>query len=93
MENTYFNFRFVAVIYISLASGSLQAVTTNSWTSAVSGSWQDLTWSLGAAPGPGQAIMLTNEGWKAVAINPSTAQEFPQMLSVYSINVASPTNS
>jgi hypothetical protein len=93
MGNTYFNFRFAAAICISLAGGSLQAVMTNSWTSAVSGNWQDLTWSLGAAPGPGQAIMLTNEGWKALAINPSTAQAFPQMLSVYSITVASPTNS
>lgn len=78
---------------VGLTSGNLHAVTTNFWTSPASGNWQDLSWSLGEAPGPGQVILLTNEGWKAVGINPSTAQEFPQTLSVYSITLASPTNS
>ena len=93
LKNTYLSLHSLIAIFGSLACGNLQAVTTNSWTSAVSGSWQDLNWSLGEAPGSGQVIMLTNAGWKAVAINPSTAQAFPQMLSVYSITVASPTNS
>ena len=37
--------------------------------------------------------MITNAGWKAVAINPTTAENDPQTLSVDSITVASPTNS
>src|SRR6266403_2208859 len=62
----------------------------NSWTNPVSGYWQDPFWSLGVLPGPGQTIMFTNAGWKALAIGPGTAEEFPQTLNVDSVTVASP---
>ena len=64
----------------------------NSWTSPVSGNWQDSSWSLGILPGTNQTVMLTNAGWKAVQISPSTAQNFPQTLNVDSITISSPTN-
>lgn len=66
---------------------------TNSWTGSMSGNWHDATWSLGALPGTNQTVMLTNAGWKAVQINASTAQGFPQSMNVNSIVIASPTNS
>jgi hypothetical protein len=65
---------------------------TNSWISATSGNWEDLTWSLGIRPGTNQAIFITNAGWKAVQLSHNTAQNFPGTLTVDSITVSSPTN-
>ena len=61
---------------------------TNSWTSPVSGNWQDLTWSLGVRPDISQAaIMLTNDGQKSVVISPSTVN-FPASLVISNLTVA-----
>src|SRR5688572_1274177 len=65
----------------------------NSWTKPSSGNWEEPFWSLGVLPGPDQPIMITNAGWKAVAITPNTAQNFPQSLNVYSVSVESPVDS
>src|SRR5256885_17270872 len=65
----------------------------NAWTNPVSGNWEDLKWSLGVRPGPAQTIMLTNQGWKAIAINPSTAQNFPQTFDVSSLILRGYTDS
>ncbi len=64
----------------------------NSWISPTSGNWQDSSWSLGVLPGPNQTILITNAGWKAVAIGANTAANFLQSLTVDSITIASPTN-
>jgi hypothetical protein len=56
----------------------------NSWTKPSSGNWEESVWSLGTLPGAGQSIMITNEGWKAVAIGANTAQNYPQSLNVNS---------
>ncbi|HEX4265975.1 MAG TPA: hypothetical protein VH597_16695, partial [Verrucomicrobiae bacterium] len=66
---------------------------TNSWTGSTSGNWEDTSWSLGVLPGPGQTILFTNAGWKALSIGQNTANNFPQTLTVDSITVSSPTNS
>ena len=63
---------------------------TNSWTGPVSGYWEDANWSLGQLPGPGQTILFTNAGWKALAIGTNTTQSFPQTLTVDSVTVSSP---
>lgn len=65
----------------------------NSWTNPASGYWEDQRWSLGTLPGPGQSILLTNAGWKALGITANTAQNYPQTLNVDSITISSPTNS
>lgn len=65
----------------------------NSWTNSTSGNWQESEWSLGALPGTNQTILLTNSGWKALAIGPSTVSEFPETLTVDSIRISSPTDS
>jgi hypothetical protein len=65
----------------------------NSWTNPTSGQWEDMHWSLGQLPGPGQAVFIDNPGWKAVAIGPNTVQNFPQTLRPASITVSSPANS
>src|SRR5258705_54772 len=66
----------------------------NAWIKPASGDWQDQTaWSLGSRPAPGQTIMLTNQGWKAIAIRTSTAQDFPGSLNVDSVIVSGYTDS
>jgi len=47
----------------------------------------------GPAPAPGQSIMLTNSGWKAVAIGPATVQNFSQTLNPFSITLGAGTDS
>src|SRR5258708_10838456 len=64
----------------------------NSWTKLNSGNWEEPVWSLGALPGASQSIMITNEGWKSVAISAATAQIYPQSLNVNSVTILSPTN-
>lgn len=70
-----------------------QTVEDNAWTNSGSGHWEDPDWSLGILPGPNQVILFTNAGWKALAIGPNTAQNYPQTMDVDSISVSSPTNS
>ena len=44
---------------------------------ASSGNWDQVTnWSLGVLPDSSQSVFITNSGWKAVAINPSTLANF-----------------
>ncbi len=67
---------------------------TNSWTNSASGNWEDSSsWSLSILPGTNQDIMLTNSGWKALAIGPHTAQNFPETMTVDSITISAPSNS
>ena len=65
----------------------------NAWTNATSGNWENPKWSLGVRPGPGQTITLTNQGWKAIAIRASTAQNFPESLNVANVIVSGYTDS
>src|SRR5205823_1926757 len=44
-------------------------------------------WSLGVLPGSSQSVMITNSGWKAVAINPSTPINFPDSMTVGSLTI------
>jgi len=74
---------FIALI-LPLA-GTAQQV--NSWTSTTSGNWEDPNWSLGVLPNSTQSIVITNDGFKAVAINPSTVQNFPASLTVHDLTI------
>src|SRR6267142_900164 len=65
----------------------------NSWTNSTSGAWEEMHWSLGQLPGPGQAVFIDNPGWKAVGIWPATAQNFPQTLRPSSVTISAPANS
>jgi hypothetical protein len=65
----------------------------NSWTNPTSAPWEEMHWSLGQLPGPGQAVFIQNPGWKAVAISPSAAQNFPQSLRPSSVTISAPANS
>src|SRR3954462_2974116 len=68
--------------------------TINSWISPTSGNWEDSQkWSLGSPPASGQTIMLTNQGWKAIAVGPNTAANSPQTLDVSSVILGGYTDS
>jgi hypothetical protein len=85
--------RFGLVMAVWICFCAVSQAQVNSWTNPVSGAWESNRWSLGILPGPGQAIQITNAGFKAVAIWPSTAQNFSETVNVSSINVESPPDS
>jgi hypothetical protein len=79
---------------LALAAVPGWSQTFNSWVKPSSGDWQDQTASsLETLPAADQAILLTNAGWKAVAIGADTAESFPQSMNVGSITVSSPQDS
>jgi hypothetical protein len=42
---------------------------------------------MGVMPGSSQSVMITNSGWKAVAINPSTPVNFPDSMTVSNLTI------
>lgn len=65
----------------------------NSWINPGSGNWDDATsWSLGVLPDSSQSVMITNSGWKAVAINPTTPVNYPGAMTVSTLTIRGSTN-
>lgn len=83
----------VFVVFCTLSSSLFADSPINAWTNPVSGNWEDLKWSLGIRPAADQAIMLTNQGWKAIAIGPNTVQNFPETLDVSNVILGGYTDS
>jgi hypothetical protein len=82
---------FVASV-MAFTSTSVSA-QVNSWITPTSGNWEDQTaWSLGVLPGSSQLVMVTNSGWKAVAINPSAPVNFPASMTVSNLTIQGSTN-
>jgi hypothetical protein len=73
--------------------GTLVGQSSNAWNSPASGNWEDMHWSLGQLPADGQVVLVTNSGWKAIAIGPNTVANFPQTLNPSVITIASPVDS
>ena len=64
------------------------AQVVNNWIKPGSGDWQDQTaWSLESLPAPSQTIMLTNQGWKAIAIGPATVAGFSNSMTVSNLTI------
>ena len=61
-----------------------------SWTNPISAPWEEMNWSLGQLPGPGQAVFIETPGWKAVAIGAGTVKNFPQSVRPSSITISAP---
>src|SRR2546421_1118912 len=77
---------FVASV-MAFTSTSVSA-QVNSWINPTSGNWdQSASWSLGVLPNSSQSVMITNSGWKAVAINPSTPVNYPASMTVSNLTV------
>jgi hypothetical protein len=88
-------FAGIAAICLGFSSSSAFAVAnaTNAWISPGSGYWEEPNWSRGVMPANGDAVFLTNSGTKDLIIGQSTAQTFPESLSIWSVVIASPPNS
>jgi len=81
-------------LFICNPLGLLGVTPVNSWLKPTSGYWEEPTyWSLGVLPDATQSVVFTNEGWKALAIGPNTAQNFPQSMQIQDLQIAAPTNS
>jgi hypothetical protein len=88
-------FALTGLIFASLFFLALNgAAQVNSWTNPASGNWHDPSWSLGVLPNSNQwQTALTNAGWKAVAINRTTALNHPSSLSISDLFVTTPIDS
>ncbi len=81
-------------IFIVMGLFSAQAQVINSWTNATSSYWEFQTnWSLGIRPDQSQSVCITNAGFKAVAIGPNTAQNFPTSMQIQGLQISTPSNS
>jgi hypothetical protein len=82
----------IALVFFTVTAPAVADV--NSWTKPTSGNWQEIAfWSLGELPDATQDVVITNGGWKAVAINAQTAQNFSDSMSVHSLRVTAPPDS
>src|SRR5436190_10149292 len=83
----------LGLLCAAVAPLSSSSQTINSWMKPSSGYWEEAQWSAGRLPAAGDRVMITNPGWKAVAIGAGTAQNFPQSLQMQDLTVASPVDS
>src|SRR5688572_11544183 len=68
--------------------------TTNYWTKAGDGVWEEAFWSLGELPSTNQfAVAFRNPGSKTLTIQRSTTAQHPQTLSVQRLDVGAPDGS
>jgi hypothetical protein len=82
------------LLFVCLPSVVFGDPVVNSWMKPTSGYWEEQAyWSLGVLPDATQSVVFTNEGWKALAIGPNTAQSFPQSMQIQGLQIAGPTNS
>jgi hypothetical protein len=83
-----------SILFLFFVAIAPALADVNSWTNATSSYWEFQTnWSLGVLPNQSQSVYITNPGFKAVAIGPNTAQNFPQSMQIQDLQIASPTNS
>lgn len=77
--------RIIVVLSLLTTGLSLAGTATNTWIKGSSGAWEETSsWSLGQLPNSSQSIEIDGS-WLAVAINPSTAQSYPDSLTVSNI--------
>src|SRR5436190_3481308 len=73
-------------------SPNASAGLTNEWTKPTSGYWEEPYWSLGVLPSKQDAIVFANDGYKALAIGPSTSVNYRSSLSIRNLTVDRPNN-
>ncbi len=64
----------------------------NNWTNPFSAKWESPSWSLGKLPASDQLVYIVNDGYKAVNIDATTVANFPDSLTVGSLELGAPTN-
>lgn len=78
-------------LLFTVASVNSVSAQTNSLTSATSGNWHDLNWSLGIRPASDQTAMIANSGSKAIGVNTATRDSFPATMTVSNLAITAPT--
>jgi hypothetical protein len=91
-SGTFLGRSFFSALFLLAIAPALADV--NSWIRPTSSYWEDsvTNWSLGKLPDATQSVMITNAGWKAVAIGTNTAQKFPQSMTIQDMQIASPVD-
>jgi hypothetical protein len=83
---------YFAALVMAVACTSTRA-QVNSWTNPFSASWdQSTNWSTATLPNSSQTVMITNSGFKAVGINPSTPINFSNSMTVGSLTIRGGTD-
>lgn len=83
-----------SILFLFFVAVAPAVAATNSWTKPTSGNWEEQAfWSLGVLPNATQDVLFTNAGFKALAIGPLTAQNFPQSMQVNTLRLGAPVNS
>ena len=78
---------FTALV-MAFTSTTASAQVVNSWVSPESGTWDYAgNWSMSILPDSSQSVQITNSGWKAVAINPTTPVAFPDSMTVSNLTI------
>lgn len=72
--------------------GVVEVPTANNWTNPSSAKWESSSWSLGMLPAYDQTVNIANDGYKAVNIDNTTLANFPNSMTVGSLDVSAPTN-
>ncbi len=87
--------RFVAIGCTSIALQVSAYGQTNTWINSISGKWEDASsWSLGTAPGIGDASdLITNAGNSTVTNDATTAGSFPATMVISNLTVSAPNGS
>jgi hypothetical protein len=66
----------------------------NSWINPASTNWEDsASWSLGILPAANQSVMITNGGYKAVGIFPTTPVNLPAAMTVSDLTISATAGS
>lgn len=79
---------FYFAAFVLAFTSTITQAEVNSWTNSSSGNWDDASaWSLGVLPESSQSVMITNSGWKAVSINPSTPADFPESMTISDLTI------
>jgi len=67
----------VLCLFLVIGVGEAAFGVVNTWTNPASAHWEEAFWSIGVLPNSNQSVAITNNGYKAVGIFPSTAANFP----------------
>jgi hypothetical protein len=90
MPNKLISYKCLTAILLFTALTAPAASLVNSWTNPMSAPWEGPYWSLGQLPTSNQWIMITNDGYKAVGIWPSTPINFPESMTVSNLTISAP---
>jgi hypothetical protein len=82
----------VLISLLQMISTFATFADVNYWTKTSSGTWEENYWSLGVLPDSSESVAIVSPGWKAVAINPSTVQNYPSSLMVSNLTISSDTD-